>query len=217
MKLKKLRTKDDSYTFFNPDIDDYYHSTFGAVQESQFIYVDNGFKYINKKEIKLLEVGFGTGLNAILTFRESDKRKIKTIYHGLEILPIDYKDICLLNYHVNPGYKQEIIKIIHESPWEEEIFISNNILKKINSDIQNYSTEEKYDLIYFDAFASEKQENIWTYRIFQNMFNILNPGGILITYSVKGIVKRGLKEAGFIIKRLPGPPGKRHILRATKS
>jgi len=217
MKLKKLITKDGSYTFYNPEIDDHYHSIFGAITESEHIFINSAYNKIDKENISVLEVGFGTGLNAILSLKEANKQNKNTLYHGVELYPISYENILRLNYIETTGISEKNLELIHASEWGKEIIISEHFtLLKTKADISIYSPDFKYDIIYFDAFGPDKQAEIWTNEMFTRMYNLLNPGGILSSFSVKGNVKRALKQAGFHIEILPGPPGKRHILRATK-
>ncbi|MFC2096974.1 tRNA (5-methylaminomethyl-2-thiouridine)(34)-methyltransferase MnmD [Bacteroidota bacterium] len=217
MKIKKLITGDGSDTLYNPEIGDHYHSVFGAVEESSHIYINSAYNYFNKKSLNVLEIGFGTGLNAILTCIESKKKRIHTIYHSLELYPLGSVITDNLNYSDIFINDKNIIKHIHSCRWEEECRIDDYfVLKKIKADILSYSINEKYDLVYYDAFGPDKQALLWTKEIFSKIFNSLNNGGILTTFSVKGIVKRALKASGFNIHRLPGPSGKRHIIRAEK-
>jgi len=218
MKLKKVLTADGSFTLYDSNTGDFYHSTFGAVQESKHIYINTGFNKIDKPELNILEIGLGTGLNAFLTLVETKNKNIQTIYHSIELFPIDL-DLCLqLNFAKIINEDPELFKLIHTTPWNKEIRINNNfVLKKIKSDLREMNIIKKYELIYFDAFCPDKQPEMWTYDIFINLYNSLHKKGILVTYSVKGIVKRLLKSVGFNIELLPGPPGKRHIIRATKN
>ena len=217
MKLKKHISGDGSDTLYNPDVDDHYHSIHGAVDESKHVYINSGFNYLNKKSIKVLEIGFGTGLNALLTCIESKRKRVYSTYHSIELYPLDSEITDNLN-HTNIFQKDEkMINHIHSCKWEEECEIDEFfIIKKINADILNYKITDKYDLVYYDAFGPDKQPLLWTENIFTNIFNAMNKGGILTTFSVKGTVKRALKASGFNIQLLPGPIGKRHIIRAEK-
>jgi tRNA U34 5-methylaminomethyl-2-thiouridine-forming methyltransferase MnmC len=214
-----IKTEDGSNTLYSDTFKDQYHSFFGALQESNFIYIQTGLNYCEQNSIKIFEVGFGTGLNAILTFIEGFKKNIIIDYHTIELFPVDVITINQLNYFEFLSNDQKsVYKKLHECKWNEKIKISNNFtFRKINSDFHYYIFDQEFDLIYFDAFAPEKQPSIWSIVNFTKLYNALNNKGILITYSSKGIVKNNLRNSGFKVTRLSGPEGKRHILRAEKN
>ena len=213
-----IKTNDGSNTLYSITYNDQYHSTFGALQESQFIYIQTGLNYCKQNSLKIFEIGFGTGLNAILTFIEGFKKKINIEYHAIELFPIGIETINQLNYFEFLSTDQKLVyKKLHDCKWNKNIKISENFtFRKIKYDFNNYIFNEKYDLIYFDAFAPEKQRNMWSGKKFAQVYDNLNNEGILTTYSSKGIVKNNLRKAGFKVTRLDGPKGKRHILRAQK-
>lgn len=213
-----IKTNDGSNTLFSNTFGDQYHSTFGALQESRFVYIQTGLNYCEHNSIKIFEVGFGTGLNAILTYIEGFNKKINIEYHTIELFPIDIETINQLNYFKFFSNDQKsIYKKLHDCKWSRKIKISENFtFRKVKYDFNKYIFTEMYDLIYFDAFAPEKQPNMWSGENFAKLFDILNNNGILVTYSSKGIVKNNLRNAGFKVTRLEGPKGKRHILRAQK-
>jgi len=213
--LKKIITADNSPTLYVPELDEHYHSVNGALQESMHIFINAGLKHIQKEKIIILEVGFGTGLNAVLTFSENAKSEKTIYYETIEKYPLSTDIIAdLLN---NNFVEPELTKQIHDAPWEKEIMISYNFcLKKIKTDLKTYLPEHTFDLIYFDAFAPEKQPELWTDEIFKKIYDATKQNGILVTYSAKGTVKQALRAAGFIVKRLPGPKGKRHMVQAVK-
>jgi tRNA U34 5-methylaminomethyl-2-thiouridine-forming methyltransferase MnmC len=213
-----IKTGDGSDTLYSNKFNDQYHSTFGALQESQFIYIQTGLNYCEQNSLKIFEVGFGTGLNAILTFIEGFNKKIDIEYHAIELFPINIETINQLNYFEFISNDQKsVYKKLHTCKWNKKIEIAENfIFKKIMYDFNNYIFKEKYDLIYFDAFAPEKQPDMWSNENFAKLYATLNNNGILTTYSSKGIVKNNLRKAGFKVVRLDGPTGKRHILRAHK-
>lgn len=213
-----IKTNDGSNTLYSNMFNDQYHSIFGAFQESQFIYIQTGLNYCEQNSLKIFEVGFGTGLNAILTFIEGFKKKINIEYHAIELFPIGIETINQLNYFEFLSNDQKsIYKELHECNWNKKIKISENFtFRKIKYDFNNYIFNEKYGLIYFDAFAPEKQPNMWSGENFAKLYDTLNNKGILTTYSSKGLVKNNLRKAGFKVTRLDGPKGKRHILRAQK-
>lgn len=217
------KTADGSNTLFVPELDEHYHSVKGAQTESEHIFINMGFKYSNADEPKILEIGFGTGLNAFLTLLESEKMKRKVFYTSIEKYPLSEKTVHSLGYpeKISPGNSNAADEFysLHTAQWNVPVSVNSFFtLEKIEGDYTTYNFRNGYDIIYFDAFAPEKQPEMWSQELFNNLFNILNNGGILTTYCAKGIVRRMLQAAGFIVERLPGPPGgKREILRATKN
>ena len=218
--MKLEQTADGSYTLYVPELDEHYHSIKGALTESQHIFIDMGLKHSFVNSPKILEIGLGTGLNCILTLLEAEENQRHIHYTGIERYPLNEEIIRKLDYPSMIGNKhEEKYLAIHQTPWEEDIHLSPWFtLHKIEGDFTHYTFENKYDIIYFDAFAPEKQPEMWEQSLFDNLYNILNEGGILTTYCAKGVVRRMLQTAGFKVERLPGPPGgKREILRATKT
>ena len=218
--MKLEQTADGSYTLYVPELDEHYHSIKGALTESQHIFIDMGLKHSSVNSPKILEIGLGTGLNCILTLLEAEESQRHIHYTGIERYPLNEEIIRKLDYPSMIGNKHEDKYLaIHQTPWEEDIHLSPWFtLHKIEGDFTHYTFENKYDIIYFDAFAPEKQPEMWEQSLFDNLYNVLNEGGILTTYCAKGIVRRMLQTAGFKVERLPGPPGgKREILRATKT
>ncbi len=208
-----VSTGDGTATLFVPSLNEHYHSIHGAVRESLHVFIHAGLQEINQEEIRILEVGFGTGLNALLSLSLTQH---PIIYHTIEFHPLSNEVIQTLNYAENE-HDQSMWNLIHEVPWEDEYKINELFrIKKMQVDLLLFSTSEKYDLIYFDAFGPNVQPELWTINIFKKMFELLNPGGILVTYSAKGELKRNLKECGFEVESLPGPPGKREMTRARK-
>ncbi len=215
MSINKVITSDNSPTLYVPELDEHYHSINGAVQESQHVFINAGLKEITKSEINILEVGFGTGLNALLTFQEIQNTNKNIYYETIEKYPIK-KDV-IESLHKEEIFNSEIFLKLHKVVWEEDVTISNNfVLKKLKIDLKEYFPKQTFDLIYFDAFAPDKQPKLWTKEIFSKLFEVTKNNGILVTYSAKGIVKQALRNAGYIVKRLPGPKGKRHMVIAIK-
>ncbi len=214
-------TDDGSHTLFNDKLGENYHSSFGAIQESKHIFIDAGlneFKKTNLKEIRVLEVGVGTGLNVLLTYLWASNNN-KTIYYvGYEPFPINSEEVTMLNYTKNLQINKNIYYHIHRQTGKK-ISLSNSFSLLVNkSKIEDSKLESNfYDVVFFDAFSATSQPELWTTAIFTNIFNAIKHGGILTTYSCKGTVKRALVSAGFMIEKLPGPPGKREFLRAWKS
>ena len=218
--MKLEQTADGSYTLYVPELDEHYHSVKGALTESQHIFIDMGLKHSSVTSPRILEIGLGTGLNCILTLLEAKESQRHIHYTGIERYPLNEEIIRKLNYPSIIGKEcEEDYFAIHQALWEEDICLSPWFtLHKMEGDFTHYTFEQKYDIIYFDAFAPEKQPEMWEQSLFDNLYNVLNEGGILTTYCAKGVVRRMLQTAGFKVERLPGPPGgKREILRATKT
>lgn len=213
------RTADGSYTLYVPELDEHYHSVKGALTESQHIFIEMGLKHSPAPEPRILEIGLGTGLNAFLTLLAAEEMQRKVHYTGIERYPLAEETLRQLDYPSIVGKKhEEDYYAIHQAPWEKETILSPWFtLHKIEGDFTRHTFQKGYDIIYFDAFAPEKQPEMWEQALFNTLYNVLNEGGILTTYCAKGVVRRMLQTAGFTVERLPGPPGgKREILRATK-
>lgn len=221
MEKKELKiTEDGSHTLFIPGLNETYHSSHGAIQESIHVFIDAGLKYINNKEINVLEIGFGTGLNAFLTLLEANKTEANINYTSLEAYPLEMSLVRQLNYTSElklDDYIACLYNKMHEVEWGSLQSITNEFkLKKLKIKLDDFETIEKYDVIYFDAFAPQIQPEMWTVSVLEKMYNCLNANGVLVTYCAKGIVKRALKEVGFKLESIPGPPGKREMTRAHK-
>ena len=216
--IQVINTSDGSHTIYVPELDEHYHSKHGAVQESEFIFINNGFRFCKTDPVSILEIGFGTGLNALLTAIESLDDNRKVYYNSLEKYPLGKEIINSLNYHEFAGVNgKEIFNLIHSSPWNADIVISKNFtLKKTETDLTKEKPSGRYDLIYFDAFGPDKQPEMWSNEIFAGISAVTNKDGILVTYSAKGEVKRTLRACGFNVSLIPGPPGKRQMIRAVK-
>lgn len=220
MELKK--TADGSHTLFVPELNETYHSIHGAIQESQHVFIKNGLHYFNNKEtINILEIGFGTGLNALLTLLATENSSQMVNYVSLEKFPLPNELVQQLNYPTQLKIKATqttLFNQLHACEWNKITPITNNFnLLKIEEDLANLQITTTFDLIYFDAFAPEKQAELWTAEIFLKIYDFLKPKGILVTYCAKGVVKRTIKSVGFQLETLPGPPGKREMIRAVKS
>jgi tRNA U34 5-methylaminomethyl-2-thiouridine-forming methyltransferase MnmC len=216
--IRIIDTADGSHTLYVPELDEHYHSVHGAVQESSFIFIKNGFDFCKADPLYILEIGFGTGLNALLTAVKSVKGTRGVDYTSIENDPLDIEIISSLNYHKFAGENsREIFNLIHSSPWNTSVTICRNFkLKKIETDFTKGKLSGRYDLIYFDAFGPDKQPEMWTRELFSEISAVTVENGILVTYSAKGEVKRNLKACGFDVTLLPGPPGKRQMIRAIK-
>lgn len=217
--MEPIITSDKSHTLFNEIIGEHYHSTFGAVQESEHIFIDAGLKFIseNKSTISILEMGFGTGLNALLTLKFSQVHKLNINYFGVEAFPISIEQAMMLNYPELVGIEKETFVKMHHCAKESEKISGNFVLNKSLAKLEDTNLPDNYfDLVYFDAFSPGSQPELWTEEVFQKVFKSMKTPSVLTTYSCKGIVKRALKSTGFQIEKLPGPPGKREFLRAKK-
>lgn len=219
MKPEIIKTADGSDTLYVKDIDEHYHSTFGAVQESMHIFINAGLLTCPSTSLTIFEAGFGTGLNAWLTFLQSFKNGLQIRYYSIEKYPLSGEIYKSLNYplYLNEG-KDAFLKI-HEASWNTEVKLSDNFsLHKTEGDLTtfDFGLLPDIDLIYFDAFSPDKQPGLWEESIFRSLYGRTSPGGKLVTYCAKGSVRRALIASGFTTERIPGPPGKREMLRATK-
>ena len=211
-------TADGSHTLYIPEIEEHYHSVNGAIQESLHVYIDAGLNSCKKPTINVLEFGFGTGLNAFLTIIEAEKRNLKINYTTIEKYPLPASVYNQLNYVKKfPEKNQEYFDKIHACQWDNFVEISNHFrIKKIQADFSDFIFEDYYDVIFYDAFAPDKQPDVWSQHIFNKIFEYTKPEGIITTYCAKGNIRRMMQTAGFHTERIPGPPGKREMLRATK-
>ncbi len=215
----KIRlTADGSHTLYQTAIDETYHSTHGAIQESEFIFVNAGLRRLTKTEITVFEVGFGTGLNAFLTLLEAEKSQLNVRYITTEKYPVEVENILKLNYpDIIAPERKSFFEKLHECEWNQPVQLTPEfLLEKVNADFVNFDHIAHYDVIYFDAFSPEKQPEMWTQGLFEKLYAHCNENAVLVTYCAKGAVRRAMQKAGFAVERLPGPPGKREILRATK-
>jgi tRNA U34 5-methylaminomethyl-2-thiouridine-forming methyltransferase MnmC len=213
-----IKTSDGSHTIYVPEMDEHYHSVHGAVQESEHIFIRAGYENCNANPLNIFEAGFGTGLNALLTAARAIKENREVFYTSIEKYPVGSNLIESLNHYEFAGSDgKRIFELIQSSPWESMNCICNNFnLKKTNGDLADYIPVYPVDLVYFDAFGPDKQPSMWTIEIFERISSSMKSGGILVTYSSKGEVKRRLRSVGFDVKLLPGPPGKREMISAKK-
>ena len=219
MKREIIITSDGSTTIQLPDWNEQYHSKHGAIQEAYHVFLDTGFFKIDLQEIAILEIGFGTGLNAFITFLEAKKLQKKVNYVGVEAYPISMEEFQKLNYvsELKAFEFQSVFDEMHRISWEKEHSISKDFqLLKRKQFFQDIQDTAAFDLIYFDAFGAQNQPELWTEAIFLKMYKAMKKEGVLVTYSAKGSVRRAMQAVGFMVERLPGPPGKREMLRATK-
>jgi tRNA U34 5-methylaminomethyl-2-thiouridine-forming methyltransferase MnmC len=212
------QTADGSPTLYVPGLDEHYHSVHGAVQESMHVFIRAGLHASDKQPLHIFEMGYGTGLNAYLACTEADRLELDIRYHSLERYPLSEREYSLLDFSAAlPGFRPEQFRKLHESAWGSEHDFSDRFrFRKDEGDIRKYQFRCRYDLVFWDAFAPDKQPGLWSREIFRNVAAAMTTGALLLTYSAKGDVKRALQEAGLMVEKRPGPPGKREMIRAWK-
>ncbi|MGL4360699.1 MAG: tRNA (5-methylaminomethyl-2-thiouridine)(34)-methyltransferase MnmD [Sediminibacterium sp.] len=227
-------TADGSHTLLIPHMEVSYHSKHGAIQESMHVFIQAGLHYPeiqNLNAIHILEIGFGSGLNALLTGIEAKKLHKTIQYTAIEAYPLHKEEYRLLNYG-EILHQQPLFHTIHEAEWNQMVMLDANfqlckIHKKVDELMRNstynelppityYPSPNTYNLIYFDAFAPTAQPELWSAEVFSYLYSLLNLKGILVTYCSKGVVRRTMESVGFKIEKIPGPPGKREMVRALK-
>lgn len=219
MKREIIQTSDGSTTIHLPEWNENYHSKHGAIQEAKHVFIKNGLSLFNGKSVSILEIGFGTGLNAFITYLETEKSNRQINYIGVEAYPVSFEEVEQMNYvsELDAENQSEIFKKMHQSEWNTNVKISDTFsLMKRRQFFNEIIDVEQFDLIYFDAFGFRVQPELWTTEIFQKMFNALKHNSYLVTYAARGTVKRSMIEVGFTVEKLEGPPGKREMFRAYK-
>lgn len=220
MKRKIITTNDGSKTIFLPDWNENYHSKHGALQEALHVFIESGYVHSQQNPLRILEVGFGSGLNAILTYVASIKDERSVEYTGLEAFPISQEELNALAYDELPAIEKyaAVLGQMHDAEWETKTAISPGFsLQKTQQTLEEFEPKPNhFDLIYFDAFGPRVQPEMWTKEILSKMYESLDAKGIFVTYCAKGQVRRDLESLGFDVEKIPGPPGKREMLRATK-
>jgi len=211
-------TEDGSHTFYLRELDEPFHSMHGALQESKHVFINHGFRLLKKAEIRILEIGFGTGLNTLLTVEAGMKSGTRIHYHAVEKFPLNSSEYTSLNYEsFLDGVPEGTLQQIHLSPWEEDVsLMSGFTLHKELSDFREMEPVGLFDLVYFDAFDPGKQPELWSEEVFNKIACLTMPGAIMVTYSSKGVVRRALKNCGFDVSKVPGPPGKIEMIRAIR-
>lgn len=211
------QTADGTATLYVKNLDEHYHSVKGALAEAQHVYRDCAFMHHPPVSpvLRVLEFGFGTGLNACVTAMAADKSRC-VHYFSLEKYPLD--EAVLSDLHYEELLDRDLFSAIHQAPWNQDCMVSPYFtVRKIQADILTCLLPERVDVVYFDAFAPEKQPELWSRNVFERIFAVMNPDGILTTYCAKGEIRRMLASIGFVVERLAGPVGgKREILRAVK-
>lgn len=227
MKREIITTNDGSKTIHISEWNEHYHSTHGAIQEALHVYLKEGLAffldsksfYKGSQPISILEIGFGTGLNALLTLAEAEKQQVKINYTGVEGFPVSHSEIEQLNYGeaVTIKNSNSLFQKLHSCDWEKFCSISEGFrLKKQHKQFSEIDDTNQFDILYFDAFGPRVQPELWTEAVFNAMFKALKPNGVLVTYCAQGNARRAMMSAGFTVERVNGPPGKRHMLRAIK-
>ena len=212
-------TADGSTTIHIAEWDEQYHSKHGAIQEAKHVFIQNGLSLFSGQKISVLEIGFGTGLNSFITFLEAPKMNLHIDYVGVEAYPLAAEEVEKMNYveQLNAKEFSNDFNKMHQQEWEIKDAISPDFsLTKRKQFFNEINDENKFDLIYFDAFGARVQPELWTEEIFEKMYKALKNGGVLVTYSAKGSVRRAMLAVGFLVEKLPGPPGKREMLRGKK-
>ncbi len=221
MNLEIITTEDGSNTLRNPELDETYHSIHGAIRESRHVFIENGLKCfigVDKHEISIFEVGFGTGLNAVLTLEVARAQKQMVRYTTIEPFPLPENIWSILNYPQTLSNVDDFYSI-HRSQWQVGTTLDPYFeLFKMRSTLQEFELEaESFDLVYFDAFAPSKQPQLWEPGVLEKVVTAIKPGGILVTYCAKGLLKRDLKALHMTVETLSGPPGKKEMVRARKT
>jgi tRNA U34 5-methylaminomethyl-2-thiouridine-forming methyltransferase MnmC len=220
VKRQFIKTADGSTSIYLEEMDEHYHSKHGAIVESNHIFIKNGLlPKSSSSKIVVFEVGMGTGLNVMTTIKAAKEHQLTIDYHAVEAFPIKMEELSFINFPDLLSIEESLFQTIHSSPWETPVQLMANFnLSKYASKLNELKLKAaQFDVIYFDAFAPEKQEEMWTEEIFRKLFNALKPEGILVTYCVKGVIRRRLQSVGFRVEKLKGPEGgKREMCRAWK-
>jgi tRNA U34 5-methylaminomethyl-2-thiouridine-forming methyltransferase MnmC len=218
-------TQDGSHTIAIPGMQVTYHSTHGAVQESLHVYIRSGLHPVMKiyPMLRIFEMGFGTGLNALLTLQHAEAQHQQVYYETVELYPLSAAEVQWLNYNdilLKDSRGSARLEDLHAAPWEQDVQINPLFsLHKKQCSLFHYLQEppqEPFNLIYFDAFDPRAQPELWAQSVFEQLFHRLHPDGVLVTYCSKGSVRRAMQAAGFLVEKLPGPPGKREMVRARR-
>lgn len=222
MENALIETQDGSHSLLSGVFGVSYHSKYGAIQESSHVFIQAGlhWKVLHSKQLRILEIGFGTGLNAYLTLLETQRLGLKVFYETIEAYPISIEQAAALNYPLileQSAPPPTLFMQLHEAPFGEANLITTRFhLLKLQMNFGDIQYSNAFDLVYFDAFAPDAQPELWEQPMLQKIFVALAPGGVMVTYCAKGYVKRNLKAVGFQVEALPGPPGKREMTRCVK-
>jgi tRNA U34 5-methylaminomethyl-2-thiouridine-forming methyltransferase MnmC len=221
MQPKLVKTADGSHSLYLEHLDEHYHSVHGAVNEALHVFIKNGLSKVAEttSTIKIFEMGFGTGLNALVTKQFAQNNNLKIDYSAIEAFPLSWDECKPLNYleQLNALDLAAFFQFIHQVEWNKKTAIDEQFsLHKIHAKIEDVSLNETFDLIYFDAFGPRAQIDMWTKEIFQKLYNATTNNGVFVTYCAKGQVRRDLESVGYKMERLQGPPGKREMLEGMK-
>jgi tRNA U34 5-methylaminomethyl-2-thiouridine-forming methyltransferase MnmC len=219
LKRNIIQTRDGSTTIHIEEWDECYHSRFGAIQEAQHVFIKKGLSLFEKETVSILEVGFGTGLNAFITFLEYSRFNQKIDYVAVEAYPVTIEEANMMNYvtELNAENERATFEKLHQCNWGEEVVLTEDfVFTKRKQFFAEIDDVEKFDLIYFDAFGYDVQPELWTAEIFKIMYKALKNKGVLVTYAARGVIKRNMIESGFTVEKLEGAPGKREMFRAVK-
>lgn len=211
-------TEDGSHTLYVEKLDESYHSIHGALQESMHVFIEQGLYTLPKPELRILEIGFGTGLNALLTIQFAQQKNLAVHYHAVEKYPLKKAEYSQLNFEqFIDGIPKGTLNQIHAAEWETSLPLSENFtLFKEKADFRSMNPPANFDLVYFDAFSPDNQPELWSTSVFSCIQKSSRQGAVLVTYTSKGVVRRTLISCGFKVEKLPGPPGKREMIRAIR-
>lgn len=212
------QTEDGSHTLYVEGLDEAYHSSHGAIQESMHVFIKQGLQSLSKPSLRILEIGFGTGLNALLTWQFAKASKLLIHYHGVEKYPLSKAEYSQLNFEsLIQGIPHGLLNEMHDASWEKSVNISDRFsLFKEKADFRAMDPAGNFDLVYFDAFSPDKQPELWSEKVFSIISSKTKKGALLLSYSSKGSVRRTLISCGFSVVKVPGPPGKREMIRAQR-
>lgn len=221
MSIEIITTGDGSHSLLNTELNETYHSRHGAVQESLHVFIQEGLDRVlasGATTVSVVEVGFGTGLNALLTAQRAEEKGVTIHYTSLETMPLPEDLWVQLNYTTAPA-AQTLFHAIHLAPWNQSVGVRPAFqLQKLTVSLQDVNLPAaQTDVVYFDAFAPNKQPEMWTYDMLAKAVQTLRPGGLFVTYCAKGQLKRDLKALGLAVETLPGPPGKKEMVRGVRS
>ncbi len=216
MERRIILTEDGSHSLYVEGMDEPYHSVHGAIQESRHVFIESGLNFLECRDLRILELGFGTGLNALLTLIEAEKRKCNIHFHSVEKYPLTEKEYGQLNFEKElPDCPEGSLNKMHSLPWNQKLELSPRFsLYKEHADFREMEAKGPFDLVYYDAFAPQKQAHLWSQEQFEIIARLMRPGGVLVSYTAMGSVRRAMKACGFLTEKIPGPPGKREMVRA---
>jgi len=223
MKIEKITTADGSNTLSLVGQNEQYHSKHGALQEAEHVYIASGLDYFFKSnhfttQANVLEVGFGTGLNTLLSLLFANQNKLYLNYTSIEAFPLIWEEVKDLNYPQLLNFPFEYFQLIHNLPWNKFQKLRPHFsLRKTEIKLEEINFIDEFDVVFFDAFGPRTQPELWEKPIFEKIYKAMKTSSVFVTYSAKGQVRRNLKEVGFEVEKIPGPPGKREMLRARKT